>query len=215
MGSRSTRSEGALASWNDERGFGFVTLENGERIFAHISAFPSRDARPTLGERVSFAVERTSDGKVRARSIRYLSPSGRAVSARTGKPGTMSYVVLGTFVVAIVVVTAISAVPLWVAIIYLVASIVSYIAYAIDKNAAQTRQWRVSESALLGLGLLGGWPGSIVAQQRLRHKTQKASFRQAFWGTVVLNVLVLAIMTTPLGARVLELARLLLSTNAA
>lgn len=212
MGSRSTRRHGVLATWNDERGFGFVTLDDGERIFAHISAFPPRDARPSPGERISFAVEHTSDDKVRARSIRYLSPSGRPMRTRKGRTGTMSYVVLVTFAIAIAVVTVIGALPPWVALLYLTLSIASYVTYAIDKKAAQTRQWRVSESALLGLGLLGGWPGSIVAQQRLRHKTQKASFRQAFWGAVVLNVLVLAIMTTPLGARVLEFARLVLGT---
>lgn len=125
----------------------------------------------------------------------------------------MSLVVLATFVAAITAVTVIGALPLWVAGLYLIASIASYIAYAADKSAAQTRQWRVSESALLGLGILGGWPGSIIAQQRLRHKTQKASFRQAFWGTVVLNVLILAVMTTPLRDRVIEFALLVLSPN--
>jgi uncharacterized membrane protein YsdA (DUF1294 family)/cold shock CspA family protein len=215
MGSRSTRSEGVLVSWNDERGFGFVTLDDGERIFAHISAFPPRDARPTVGERVSFAVERTNADKVQARSIRYLAVSQTMVVERRRKPGTMSYVVLATFVAAIAVVTLIGALSWWVAALYFAASLASYIAYAIDKSAAQTRQWRVSESALLGLGLLGGWPGSIVAQQRLRHKTQKTSFRQAFWGTVVLNILILGLLTTPLRERILEVARMLLSANTA
>jgi len=214
MSSGRVRSEGVLDSWNDERGFGFVTLNDGERIFAHISAFPPREARPTLGERVSCAVEHTSDDKVQARSIRYLAVS-QSTNVVRRRPGTMSYVVLVTFATAISVVTAIGELPWWVAALYLATSIASYIAYASDKSAAQTRQWRVSESALLGLGLLGGWPGAIVAQQRLRHKTQKASFRQAFWGTVVLNVLVLAVMTTPLGDRVLEFARLLLAASPA
>jgi len=38
------------------------------------------------------------------------------------------------------------------------------------------------------LGLVGGWPGSLVAQQVLRHKSSKASFRRAFWGTVLVNI---------------------------
>ncbi|MGV8856985.1 DUF1294 domain-containing protein [Rhodoglobus sp.] len=211
MGSRNTRSDGVLASWNDERGFGFVTLDDGERIFAHISAFPPRDSRPMLGERLSCTVERTTDDKIRASNIRYLSASGRPIRTRKRKAGTMSWVVLVTFALAIGIVTAIGALPWLFAALYLLMSIITYIVYATDKSAAQTKQWRVSESTLLGLGLFGGWPGALVAQQRLRHKNQKPSYRQAFWGSVVLNVLVLAILSTALSERMLELARLLLS----
>lgn len=213
MSSRRTRSEGVLASWNDERGFGFVTLDDGERIFAHISAFPPRDARPAPGERLSFAVERTNEDKVRARNIRYLAASGRPLRTRKSRSGGMSYVVLVTFAVAIGIVTAIGALPWLFAALYLLMSLITYGAYAADKKAAQTKQWRVTESALLGLGLFGGWPGALVAQQRLRHKTQKVSFRQAFWGTVVLNILVFAILTTALRGPILELARLILAAS--
>jgi heme/copper-type cytochrome/quinol oxidase subunit 3 len=37
------------------------------------------------------------------------------------------------------------------------------------------------------LSLVGGWPGALVAQQKLRHKSQKQSFRIVFWITVLLN----------------------------
>lgn len=213
MKSRKTRSEGSIFSWNDKRGFGFITLESGDRAFVHISEFPPRYARPSLQERVSFTVEQNSDGKLRAHNIRYLtSDSTVAVPPRRG-PGTGSYVLIATFVVALAVATFLGALPLWVAGLYVFASIASYMAYATDKAAAQAGQWRVSESILLSLGLLGGWPGSLIAQHRLRHKTQKASFRLAFWGTVALNVLIFAVMSTPLRVRVFELALLVFSPN--
>jgi uncharacterized membrane protein YsdA (DUF1294 family) len=41
---------------------------------------------------------------------------------------------------------------------------------------------------LLLLGLLCGWPGAVLAQKMLRHKTAKTSFQITFWATVVLNV---------------------------
>lgn len=126
----------------------------------------------------------------------------------------MSYVVLATFAIAIAIVTAIGALPWLFAALYLVMSVITYATYASDKKAAQTRQWRVSEGALLGLGLFGGWPGAIVAQQRLRHKNRKPMFRQAFWGTVVLNVLVFAILTTALREPMVELIRLILEATA-
>ena len=52
----------------------------------------------------------------------------------------------------------------------------------------------MSEQTLLTLSLLCGWPGALVAQQVFRHKTRKRSFRRVFWGTVTLNVLLLAVV---------------------
>ena len=81
---------------------------------------------------------------------------------------------------------------------YLGMSLLCALVYWKDKTAAQNRRWRVPESTLLMLGMLGGWPGAIVAQQTLRHKTSKVSFRFAFWATVVVNVGAFIAATTPL-----------------
>ncbi len=78
--------------------------------------------------------------------------------------------------------------PAWVALVYLGMSLVCLMVYAFDKSAAVAGRWRSSEQSLLLLGLLGGWPGGLIAQQILRHKSSKASFRAAFWGTVIVNV---------------------------
>ncbi|KQP11741.1 cold-shock protein [Pseudorhodoferax sp. Leaf265] len=89
-------------------------------------------------------------------------------------------------------------VPAWVAGLYLVASTVCFLAYAIDKSAATAGRWRIAERTLLLLGLAGGWPGAILAQQLLRHKTSKAAFRVAFWATVVLNTAAFVALHAPL-----------------
>ena len=73
---------------------------------------------------------------------------------------------------------------------YLLASVVCVVVYAIDKSAARAGRRRISEATLLLLGVIGGWPGAIVAQQKLRHKTRKASFRRAFRASVLLNLAV-------------------------
>jgi uncharacterized membrane protein YsdA (DUF1294 family) len=91
-------------------------------------------------------------------------------------------------------------VPNWVPGLYLGASLVCFVVYAMDKSAAAAERWRVSEDTLLALGLLGGWPGAIVAQQVLRHKSNKASFRAKFWATVIANVLGFIVLSSPLGA---------------
>jgi uncharacterized membrane protein YsdA (DUF1294 family) len=77
---------------------------------------------------------------------------------------------------------------LWVAAFYGAASLVCFIAYALDKSAAINGRWRTPERTLLLLGLAGGWPGAMLAQRWLRHKSRKTPFRVAFWCTVLLNL---------------------------
>jgi uncharacterized membrane protein YsdA (DUF1294 family) len=75
---------------------------------------------------------------------------------------------------------------------YLVMSLVAFVAYAMDKRAAKRGAWRTPESTLHTLELLCGWPGAWLAQQLLRHKSVKTSFRIVFFMMVVLNLAALA-----------------------
>jgi uncharacterized membrane protein YsdA (DUF1294 family) len=54
------------------------------------------------------------------------------------------------------------------------------------------------------LGLACGWPGALLAQQLLRHKTAKGSFVATFWGTVVVNVAGFVALHSPWAARLLS-----------
>jgi uncharacterized membrane protein YsdA (DUF1294 family) len=72
--------------------------------------------------------------------------------------------------------------------IYLIASVITFLVYAQDKSAAKHGRWRTKESTLHGLALTGGWPGALLAQKVLRHKSSKAAFQRVFWLTVVVNV---------------------------
>ncbi|WP_020655189.1 DUF1294 domain-containing protein [Massilia niastensis] len=78
--------------------------------------------------------------------------------------------------------------PLLVGAAYLVTSLTCFVAYAIDKSAARAKTWRTPEITLLTLSLVGGWPGALLAQQWLRHKTSKQSFQWKFQLTVALNI---------------------------
>jgi len=78
------------------------------------------------------------------------------------------------------------------ALAYGLMSLVTYAAYALDKSAARRRRQRVPERTLHLLALLGGWPGALLAQRQLRHKTNKAGFLRLYWLTVLLNGVALA-----------------------
>ena len=67
-------------------------------------------------------------------------------------------------------------------------SLLTFIVYTMDKSAAKKGNWRIKESTLHLLSLVGGWPGALIAQQILRHKSIKQPFRFIFWLTVFLNV---------------------------
>lgn len=76
----------------------------------------------------------------------------------------------------------------WIGAFYLLASAACFIGYAVDKAAARVGRRRTPETTLLLMGLACGWPGAMLAQQWLRHKSSKESFRAPFWTTVAVNV---------------------------
>lgn len=107
-------------------------------------------------------------------------------------PSALSWTVLCVFVTAFAGAYFAADLPVWMPVLYLVMSVVGFAAYGVDKSAAKAGRRRVSEQTLLTVGVLGGWPGALIAQQLFRHKTRKRSFRRMYWFTVVINVAVLA-----------------------
>ena len=75
---------------------------------------------------------------------------------------------------------------------YLAASSAAFAAYAWDKRAARNGRERVAERTLHLLALIGGWPGALLAQRTLRHKSRKQPFRALCLATILVNSLLLA-----------------------
>jgi uncharacterized membrane protein YsdA (DUF1294 family)/cold shock CspA family protein len=200
------RFEGTIKTWNDERGFGFIEAEaGGEPIFFHVSSMTARAGRPAVGSRVSFQVESGAKGK-RAKAVSPVRPAKIAPRPRTETPakwGPASLLAVPALVVTYWYVSRSTSVSLYWLLAYGILSIVTFFAYAFDKAAAVQRTWRTSESTLLSLGLLCGWPGALIAQQVLRHKSSKTSFRIAFWFTVVLNLVIFVSAHTSYGQALL------------
>lgn len=202
---------GTIQSWQDDRGFGFIEpARGGQAVFVHIKSFTSRSGgRPQVGQRVTFEVELNAQGKKRAKNVALVRAATvsavqrhrqRRAADSPAQWGTASLFALPAFLLVYLAVAVIWRVPGWVAALYAGASVVCALVYAIDKSAAVAGRWRVSESTLHTLSLVGGWPGALVAQQVLRHKSNKASFRAAFWVTVVANVAGFVAIHSPLAA---------------
>jgi uncharacterized membrane protein YsdA (DUF1294 family) len=87
---------------------------------------------------------------------------------------------------------------------YLLLSVLTFATYAMDKAAAQKGEWRTNESTLQLFALLGGWPGGLLAQEWLRHKSSKSNFKAVFWIAVVCNCAVLGWLLTKDGTALMR-----------
>jgi uncharacterized membrane protein YsdA (DUF1294 family)/cold shock CspA family protein len=197
------RFEGVLKSWDDERGFGFIApTQGGQEVFVHIKAFPRGIARPQLDQPLSFEVDLGPQGKKRAKNVQLVQVSKRrplTERQQRAQWGTATLFVLPAFLVLLLVISVAWRPPLWLPGLYVVVSLMTFMAYAVDKSAAANDTWRTPENSLHLLALACGWPGALLAQQILRHKSTKAEFRRVFWATVLLNVAAFVLLCSPLG----------------
>jgi uncharacterized membrane protein YsdA (DUF1294 family) len=91
-------------------------------------------------------------------------------------------------------------IPKSLALSYFIISFITFIAYALDKSKARRGAWRTPESTLHLFALIGGWPGAAIAQQTIRHKSQKTAFRIVFGFTLVINISALIWLLSSYGA---------------
>jgi cold shock CspA family protein len=58
--------KGKLKRWNDDKGFGFITSDDGKDIFIHISALKRMERRPQVGDVIIYQIDTGNDGKEKA-----------------------------------------------------------------------------------------------------------------------------------------------------
>jgi uncharacterized membrane protein YsdA (DUF1294 family)/cold shock CspA family protein len=198
------RSEGTIKSWNDDRGFGFIEAgQGGQEVFVHIKAFRGLRERPRPGQRVTFQVEVGAQGKKRAVHVELAQAprkaAAKAHSAASAPWGAASVLAIPFWLVVMAAGYLWGQPPRWALWLYPAVSAVTFIVYAVDKSAARQGAWRTAENTLHLLALAGGWPGALLAQQVLRHKSSKPAFLALFWCTVVLNILAFIFLASPYG----------------
>lgn len=198
------RYQGKITSWKDNQGFGFITPNGGgEQVFVHIKAFSNRQRRPVGNEIVTYELSTDQKSRARAENVEFVGD--RRISPSSGRQSvSLALAAAALFLVFVSGSALAGKLPFAVLGFYLGTSVVAFLAYALDKSAAKNDRWRTKESTLHLFGLIGGWPGSLVAQKLLRHKSKKQSFQIVFWATVIFNCAALGWLFSPTGSNTLR-----------
>lgn len=85
---------------------------------------------------------------------------------------------------------------LWLLTLYLPMSLLCFVAYYRDKQSAIHGRRRTPEARLHLYEVLGGWPGGLLAQRLIRHKTRKLGYQLKFWSIVLAHTALLGFLLT-------------------
>lgn len=180
------RLKGKLIKWDEEKAFGFIAPNGGDsHIFIHKTGFSNRQRSPRLGDVITFTLAKDKQGRNCAEDATY---SGEKLKAKRAKKVSKLSIYLSVVFILIITLSHFTGrFPIELLTAYLGLSTITFLMYAHDKSKAKKGTWRTPEGTLHAFSLAGGWPGAAIAQQVLRHKSQKKEFRTIYWLTVILN----------------------------
>ncbi|MCU4538354.1 DUF1294 domain-containing protein [Acinetobacter bereziniae] len=205
------RDQGRLVEWFDDKGYGFIQPNDGlkERVFLHIKDFAQKGPRPIVGCALEYVVQLDGQGRYKAKQVTYLKAT-QTVHAKTNRTSQNKLnaqkasslqpmqIICIVYIVALAILSISGLLNGMILLFVSIINVMTYWFYSQDKEAAQMNQRRVPENTLHILAFLGGWPAAWLAQQRLRHKTQKQPFRKIYFCTIVFNILLILWLISPL-----------------
>ena len=201
------RDQGRLIEWFDDKGYGFIQPNDPDkdRVFLHIKDFARPGPRPIVGCALDYQVILDERGRYRAQQVVYLKASqvklrSDAVTKPRQRPAAKRPAMQILCVGYILVLTVLTLTGLLHSLLLLLISLMnalSYWLYAQDKEAAQLGHRRIPEQSLHLVAVLGGWPAAWLAQEKMRHKTQKQPFRKIYFCTIGLNILLILWFISP------------------
>lgn len=189
----SALEKGKLVLWRDDKGFGFVRPETGEKdFFVHISAFrKGMSRRPEVGDIVRFqpAADAPEQRRIAHAEIEGMpydaAGKGAGISPAGLHPFFLKTLTSMPILLSMYLVWRTSnPIPL---ISYIFMSALTILYYGADKKHALISRWRIPEVYLHGFELMGGWPGALLAQNAFRHKLNKRRYQRVFWAIVSLH----------------------------
>jgi uncharacterized membrane protein YsdA (DUF1294 family)/cold shock CspA family protein len=198
------RYKGILIKWNVDKAFGFIQPNaGGADIFIHKSAIFNKKRAPQNNDIIAFSITKDKNGRRCASDATF---SGEKLKKLQSKKNTSFSIYLPLlFLVVITAAYFVGQFPQKLLLSYFCLSMITFLAYAFDKSKAQRVAWRVKESRLHFFALIGGWPGAAIAQQLLRHKSQKRKFLMVFWFTVITNISLLIFLYLSAGRKYLDI----------
>jgi len=198
------RLKGKLIKWDEDKAFGFIVPNGGgDHVFIYKSAFSNRQRTPQIKDIITFSIARDKQGRYCADEATF---SGEKLKKKQAKNVSKFSIYLSViFIVLMMAALVIGHMPINLVLFYLGGSTLTFILYAYDKSKAKRGAWRTPESTLHLFALACGWPGAAIAQQTLRHKSQKKEFRFVFWLTVIANFCALAWLMSPSGEQLMNI----------
>ena len=200
------RDQGRLVEWFDDKGYGFIQPNDAskDRVFLHIKDFARQGPRPIVGCALEYTVLLDGDGRFRAQQVMYLKasqtqkilPKPKNVNGQQQKLKPMQIACIA-YILALAVFTLLGMLSGMVLLFISITNALTYWLYAQDKEAALLGNRRIPEQSLHILSFLGGWPTAWLAQERLRHKTQKQPFRKIYFCTILFNILLILWLISP------------------
>ncbi len=170
-----------IVEWDQARGRGTLCFEK-HRIPLQRDDFMVHHKRPEVGDVVEFRLGRDEAGRITAQEVEHHNDGGRIrfwhlleLLVLMAAPGYALFRLADRNDWRLVVGCVLGL------------STIGFLLYWLDKLRARYGQWRVAESSLHLVSLLGGWPGAFLAQRHFRHKTSKLRFQLVFWLIITLH----------------------------